>query len=406
MRRIIQAILFIMLLVQAKSFAQQVQTGSGKPLLKSEDYISRFGDLSNLVYRIKTEKDCHVVFFGGSITYNPGWRQMVMQYLQQKFPDTRFTFLNAGIPSLGSLPHAFRISQDVLSRGRVDLMFLETAVNDRANGTNEQTQQRAMAGIISHVRKTNPYANIVVMAFVDPDKIVDYNAGKIPQEVQVHQQMAATWHLPFINLAKEVTDRINAAEFTWEGDFKNLHPSAFGQNIYFRSIRQLLSAELVKQAPEKLKTEFRARHIDRYAYTNGDYLSISNAKSLNNFTLYQSWKPTDHLIGTRPGFVNVPVLVGEQPGASFELSFTGSVIGLGIVSGPDAGMIEYSIDGKIYPALDLFTQWSKSLHLPWYLLLDDELSKGKHVLKLTISNKKNGDADGTACRIVYFLVNK
>jgi len=384
---------------QFTPFAQQTQS---KAPLKSEHYISRFGDLANTLYQIKTKKSANVVFYGGSITFNPGWRDKVSQYLQETYPATKFNFLNAGIPSLGSLPHAFRINQDVLSKGKVDLLFLETAVNDHGNGTNQQTQRRALEGIIRHTLKANPHANIVMMAFVDPDKIKEYNQGKIPAEVQLHQDLAKLFHLPFINLAKEVTDRINAGEFTWARDFKDLHPSPFGQEIYFRTIKQLLLEDLAKSTPAKIKPSYLPKQIAPFAYIDGNYLSINQAKALNGFTLNPSWKPADN-VGTREGFVNVPMLVGEKAGDSFELPFSGQVIGLGIIAGPDAGKIKYSIDGKEYPELELFSPWSNSLHLPWYLLLDDELTTGKHLLKLEISANKNNRSKGTACRIVYFL---
>lgn len=54
----------------------------------------------------------------------------VTRYLQQRFPDTKFDFIAAGIPSLGSVPHAFRLETDVLARGPLDLLFVEAAVND------------------------------------------------------------------------------------------------------------------------------------------------------------------------------------------------------------------------------------------------------------------------------------
>jgi len=404
MKRTTHILMVLLLLTTAKTFAQKAQPDTTKKLLSSEDYIKRYGDLGNTRYRIKTEKSANVVFFGGSITHNPGWRDKVSEYLQQTYPDTKFNFLNAGIPSLGSLPHTFRITQDVLTKGRVDLMFLEAAVNDRVNGTDEPTQRRALEGIIRHVLKTNPYANIVMMAFVDQDKIKDYNSGKIPPEVQVHEDLARMYHLPFINLAKEVTDRIKAGEFTWEKDFKNLHPSPFGQEIYFRAIKQLLSVELAKPAPAKLIPSYLPKQAGALAYTNGNYLGVDAAKNLKGFTLDPAWKPADS-VHTRPGFVNVPMLVADKPGASFELAFNGQVIGFAVVSGPDAGFVKYTIDGKHYPGLNLYTQWSKSLHLPWYLLLGDGLSAGKHVLRLEISPNRDERSKGTACRIAHFLVN-
>ncbi|MFN5422170.1 MAG: SGNH/GDSL hydrolase family protein, partial [bacterium] len=86
--------------------------------------------------------------------------------------------------------------------------------------------------------------------------------------------------------------------------------------------------------------------------------------------------------------------------------FTGSAIGICIAAGPDAGMIEYSIDGKPFKTLDLYTQWSGGLHLPWYYILDDQLINKDHKLVFKISSKRNTLSKGNACRIFHFLINK
>lgn len=375
-----------------------------KPLLNSERYIKRNGHLSNTLYRIKKEKMVNVVFYGGSITHNPGWRELVMHYLEEQFPETKFNFLNAGIPSLGSLPHAFRIHHDLLPKGRADLVFLETAVNDRGNGTAASTQRRALEGIIRQLSKDNPYTEVVLMAFVDPEKIKDYQMGKVPTEVQLHEDIAKQFKFPFINLAKEVNDRIKANEFTWEGDFKNLHPSVFGQQVYFKTIKQLLSVEFEQQVPLQLRSASLPVQTDPLVYTAGSYLDIQQAGKLKGFALEANWRPADSA-RARAGFVNIPVLSGSAPGNSFSLNFQGMAIGLAVLAGPDAGSVKYSIDGRDYPEIDLYTPWSKNLHLPWYVLLDDALSAGKHELKLQISTHHNESSKGTACRIAYFLIN-
>jgi len=376
-----------------------------KDSLKSETYITRYGNLNNVVYQIKDKKNANIVFFGGSITNMVGWRDKVCKYLSDTYPDTHFNFINAGIPSLGSLPHAFRMEKDVLSKGRVDLLFVESAVNDRGNGTNETTQRRALEGIVRHMLKVNPYTNIVIMAFVDEDKMADYNANKIPVEVQVHQDIAKMYHLPFINLAKEVSDRINAGEFNWKDDFKSIHPSPFGQDIYFRTIKQLLSVDLAKGGEQKPVAARLPKPADGLNYEHGEYLNISKAIIKQGFVLDTAWRPADG-VHTRPGFVHVPMLVADKPSASLELPFTGRTVGISVIAGPDAGIINYSIDGKDYPAIDLYTRWSKTLHLPWYLILGDGLLSSKHLLKLQVSDQHNDQSKGTACRIVYFLLNK
>lgn len=375
-----------------------------KPL-SSDAFIHSYGNLNNFLYQLQKEQKATVAFLGGSITNMDGWRNKVMQYLQGLYPQVHFTFINAGIPSLGSVPHAFRLQDDVLNKGKIDLLFVESAVNDHVNGTTEIQQRKALEGIIRHAYKSNPAMNMVLMAFVDEDKIADYNAGHIPTEVKVHEDIAQHHHLLFINLAAEVAERINHNEFTWQDDFKNLHPSPFGQELYFATIKRLLQQNLMDKQATNIVISKLPPPLLKNNYSNGKYVAIAKATNKKDFTIVDSWKPTDG-VNTRPGFVNVPMLISNKAGASFDFVFKGTAVGLAIVSGPDAGMINYSIDDGTEQQLDTYTQWSKSLHLPWYLLLGDDLKKGKHTLHIRISNQHNPQSKGTALRIVHFLVNE
>lgn len=180
--------------------------------LKSENYISQYGNLSHFFKCVRQNKKATVAFLGGSITNMDGWRNLVCDDLVKNYPGVKFKFINAGIPSLGSLPHAFRLQRDVLDKGDIDLLFIESAVNDKVNGTPAKIQQRALEGIIRHVHAANAKTDMVLMAFIDPEKIKEYAAGKIPAEVHLHQDLAKYYHLDFINLAKEISDRIAARE--------------------------------------------------------------------------------------------------------------------------------------------------------------------------------------------------
>lgn len=370
---------------------------------KSSDYITYYGHLKNTVYKILKQKEITVAYLGGSITDMKGWRDMVSQNLEQKYPDTKFKFINAGIPSLGSFAHTFRLQRDLLNTVKVDLLFIESAVNDAGNGKNEKTQRRSLEGIVRHALKTNPNIDIVMMAFVDQVKMADYRAGIIPKEVKVHDEIAKYYHLPFINLAKEITERIDAGEFTWEKDFKNLHPSPFGQLLYFNTISTLFNKGFEKNMLLQLSAYHLPSPLDTGNYNDGIYLSIKKVRKQKGFNLIPKWKPIDSA-STRKGFVNIPVLEGKGVGASFELTFKGNVLGLVALSGPDAGVIVYHIDGKIFEPIDLYTKDSKRLHLPRYLLLVDDLGTGKHRLKMTISQPKERTTRDVI-RVPWFLVN-
>lgn len=372
-----------------------------KPLSHTP-YIEVNRGLANAYEKFRTTKKGTVAFLGGSITHNPGWRNKTAKYLQEHFPETEFIFIAAGIPSLGSTPHAFRFQRDVLEKGTPDLLFLEAAVNDRGNGFSEKAQLKGLEGIIRQMYAKNPKANVVLMAFAEPAKNADYDAGKEPLEVSVHQRIAKYYGAAYINLAREVYDRIKAGEFSWKYDFKDLHPSPYGQEVYFQTIKELLKLNPDPTTAGIIKL---LNPIDKYSYEKASYHPVAEAKKLNGFKIDPDWKATDK-VSTRPGFVDVPMLVGETANASFEFDFKGRAVGIAIISGPDAGKISYSIDRKKAQTMDLFTQWSTQLHLPWYLMLADELSSGKHTLKVNIAQDKNEKSIGNACRVVYFLVNE
>ena len=375
--------------------------------LDSRHYISSRKGLPNAFLAFSHQKSATVAFLGGSITNAAGWRDSVCNTLQERFPNTSFHFIAAGIPSLGSLPHAFRLQGDVLDSGKVDLLFLEAAVNDEVNGTDSLTQLRSLEGIVRHARLHQPNMDIVLMSFADPDKTKAYNEGKIPVSIVNHERIATHYGLPSINLAKEVRDRIENKEFSWEKDFKDLHPSPFGQGVYAKTIRTMLSLNFENaalMAGKKVKVSFLPKPMIKGNFEHGHYQDIATAKYSDGWKLDGDWRPTDGL-GTRKGFVHVPMLIASTPASTLTLNFKGNAVGMSVVSGADAGTVAYSIDNGPEKELDLYTQWSKSLHLPWYVLFGSDLKEGSHTLKLRISDHKNEKSNGNACRIVHFLIN-
>ena len=361
--------------------------------------------LQNSRLKFDQKKKGSVAFFGGSITYNSGWRDMVSEYIQKRFPQTEFEFVNAGIPSMGSTPGAFRFERDVLSKGKIDLLFVEAAVNDATNGRSPTDMIRGVEGIVRHALTTNPKMDIILMHFVDQDKMSDYNNEKTPVVIQQHEQVAKHYQLTSIDLAKEVNDRILNGEFTWKDDFINLHPSPFGQRLYFETMKWTLDSMWKQEKQATISSNYLpAKPLDAFSYSEGHLVSIKKAKKKENWAYVKNWQPSDES-RTREGFVNTPVLEATEPGASLSFSFRGKGLSLVVTSGPDAGVLEYSIDGAEYKTLDQFTQWSHFLHLPWVYVLEDELSPGKHRLKLRVAAQKNEKSKGTACRIHAFGVN-
>jgi hypothetical protein len=246
--------------------------------------------------------------------------------------------------------------------------------------------------------------DIIHLHFVMPPHIADYNKGIVPESIAQHEKVAVAYGNPSLQLAQEVTDRINASEFTWDQDFKGLHPSPFGHQLYANSIARMLNHAFSKPVASAFKAHPMPAQVDANSYVRGRLGNISDAQNLNGFAIDPAWKPKDGK-GTRAGFVNAPALVGEKPGAEFEFSFTGTGVGLFITSGPDSGQLEYSVDGSKPQMIETFTAWSQGLHLPWALILKDDLKQGNHLVKIRIAEGHHAKGTGTALRVFHLLLN-
>lgn len=373
---------------------------------KVDPYITLRGSLDNCRIRFERDKVGRVVFLGGSITHMNGWRAMVSAEIQKRFPETKFEFVDAGIPSTGSVPGAFRFERDVLGGGPVDLLFEEAAVNDSTNGRSDTAQVRGMEGIIRHARLANPNTDIVMLYFVDDEKINQFKKGMIPPVIANHEKVASYYGVSDIDLAHRITDMIEAHQITWK-EFGGIHPAPPGHKLYTESIMKLLDAAWAKPLAGDAKIEPHAcpdKPLDTLSYFHGKLAGLDDAKLVEGFEHVPTWKPADRT-GTRPGFVEVPMLIAEQPGAMLKFPFKGTAVGIFVAAGNDAGTVEYQIDGGDWKTQDLFTQWSKGLHIPWAYVLADELSDGPHELTLRVAKDANDKSKGHALRIVHFLVN-
>jgi sialidase-1 len=380
-------------------------------LPKGRDYFELRDGLANCRRQFTERKTGRVVFLGGSITAGGGWRQLVGEDLRRRFPKTQFEFINAGIGSMGSVPHAFRLQRDVLAKGPVDLLFVEAAVNDSSNIPNQpELMLRGMEGVVRHMRQASPLTDIIQLHFVMEPHLQDYRAGRLPVAIAQHERVAKAYGNASLDLAHEVTDRIDAGEFTWADDFKNLHPSPFGHGLYANSIARLFNAAFAGPLAKACKAHSLPAAIDAQSYAQGRLGNIAEANQLKGFALLPSWKPDDDdiqpngkPIGVREGFVHVPALVASEPGAEFCFAFEGRGCGLFIASGPDAGRIEFSIDNGPTRQLDTLTHWSRGLHLPWALILDDQLQAGPHQVRVRLLGNPAGGR--SALRVFHLLLN-
>jgi len=377
------------------------------PVATGAENVQLRGSLDNCRIRFEQQRVGHVAFIGGSITEMNGYRPMVYEILQNRFPETEFEFTDAGISSTCSTTGAMRLDSDVLSTGPVDLFFIEFAVNDDQDAGHARREcVRGLEGIIQQCRRHNPNMDIVITYFVNPGMRDQLQAGETPLSIGAHADVAKHYGVSTIHLAREVAERISAETLTWE-TFGGTHPKPAGNRLCASMIEELFmiawKKPLEKDA-QALPHRIPTKPLDEASFGNGRFISPEKAKADRDWSRgVPEWKS---LPGSkRSRFTQIPMLHAENPGAELTLAFEGGVVGVYVVAGPDAGILEASIDDGPFTKHDLYHRFSRDLHYPRTILFAADLKPGSHTLRLRVSSDMNKDSKGTAARIMQVVAN-
>ncbi len=391
--------------------AAQEAAASGK-LPKN---VARRGDYRNSKRVFETTGRGRVAFLGGSITEMDGYRPMVCEYLTKKFPATEFDFVAAGISSTCSDVGAFRLETDVLKNGPVDLFFVEFSVNDDQDGRfSVERAIRGMEGIVGRMRAENPNVDVVMTFFVNERLMDDYRKGKVAPSIQAHSAVAERWEISTIDLAKEIQERIDAKQLTWQ-EFGGVHPAPRGNKICADMIAALLDdawSETGDLAPRKTPEP-----LDEFSYGNAGFRGFDGVStnvgkiddgapvSDGGFKLYKpDWSKIRG--GFRQTFANLPLLCGEKTGAEFSFDFDGRALALYVLAGPDAGRLDVKIDGGDWTQVEVYHDYSGGLHYPRAVALADGLKRGRHSVVCRIAAEKDARSAGNAVRILQICVDR
>ena len=366
---------------------------------ESENLTARCS-FSHSLAVFEKNKTARVAFMGGSITEMNGYRPMVAKWLEERFPKTKFEFVNAGISSTCSTTGAFRLQRDVLSHGSIDLFFIEFAVNDDQDaGHSKEACIRGMEGIIRQMRLKSPKTDLVVTYFVNPGMLEQLKQGKTPLPMAAHERVLEKYGVSRIHLARELAGQIKQGSFSWE-KFGGTHPKKPGNRLCAdMHIEMLGKAWSGKNGVALKKKKFPLNPIDPNSYFNGRFLSPAKASLTDGWKFSEpEWK--DLPGGKRTRYLGRPLLHSETPGKPIRLTFEGQAIGAFVSAGPDAGTLGFAIDGKRKGSVDLYHRYSRGLHYPRSVMFAHDLPSGPHEIELSI---KPGNR--TAVRILEFCIN-
>ena len=168
--------------------------------------------------------------------------------------------------------------------------------------------------------------------------------------------MARHYGVATIDLAREVAERIDAGRLTWK-EYGGTHPAAAGNRIAADMIVDLLDAawedsgQLGKTQPAKHRIP---RKLDAGSYSKGQLVSVTGANIDKSWVVARpAW---DSIAGGKRGrFTGLDMLCTQAAGAELSLDFEGQAVGLYLLAGPDAGRVEYSVDGSPFESAELLS---------------------------------------------------
>ena len=224
--------------------------------------------------------------------------------------------------------------------------------------------------------------------------------GETPAIVKRHEQIAEHYKLPSIDYTAEIWARMQDKQFDWD-TFGGTHPSPFGHRYYARAIENLFD---MNSTSGKISKKALPKKFCQNPLENGRYVDVSNAKIKNGWYVEKNWQKKSKAY-VRPRFKNLEILETRNSGAEFDFEFEGNTIGIYILAGEEAGILEYSIDGSPFKKFDTYTKYSHRLFLPSVAVFSNTLSEGKHKITIRMSEQKNPKSLGNACQIIKFAVN-
>lgn len=300
--------------------------------------------MPNLFAKLNAGKSVSIGYIGGSITQGVYcYRTQSAKYIASQFPKVNIQWMNAGVSGTGTDLAACRL-QDQLLQFKPDMIFIEFAVNG--------AYQPGMEGIIRQVIKDNPSTDICLIYTVLNGQAKLYQEGKVPENIQGLEKIAAYYHLPSIHLGMEAALLEKEGKLIWKGtsdeaagkilfSTDGIHPLKEGGNIYAAAIARGFQKMKAEATPHKHTLPQPLMKDNWESATMLDPLSVAtfseqwtkiDPATTKTLKAYKSWFPY--------------LMTASQPGASFSFKFNGSMFGIFDVGGPEVGQLEVEIDGK------------------------------------------------------------
>lgn len=191
--------------------------------------------LAKVFKRAQAGEEITVAYLGGSITQGSSagnelcYARLTTNWLEEKFPEAKINYVNAGIGATGSYIGVYRTDRDVLVHNP-DLVFVDFSVND----TTEHTQRNIESydGVLRKLWLSESAPAIVTIAMTQEN-------GTSFQEQ--HSAVCAAYDIPMISYKNAILDVIDNGHIVWKDiSDDNIHPNIPGHAVLTELITSYL----------------------------------------------------------------------------------------------------------------------------------------------------------------------
>lgn len=320
-------------------------------------------------------------FIGGSITEgalatsaDKCWAARTAAWWRETFPQTKFTFINAGIGATGSDIGAHRVQADLLSQ-RPDFVVAEFAVNDGDQYASAETMEGLTRQILSQ-----PDQPALMYLFMST------NTGNNAQ--QWHSIIGRHYGIPMVSERDAVWPEMQAGRLKWESVVADIiHPNDKGHQLCADLVAGCIEKVLVT-LPEDAKLPpvgpLPAPTLsDVYEHT-----ALANADSIKPVR-NEGWHA-----GNEGDIHFGNGWFAERPGSVLEFEAEGKILSVMYhVVKRDMGKAAIQLDDL--PPVTVNGWFGET----WggynaCLLLGRDLSPGKHRIRVTVLDEKDPGSTG------------
>ncbi len=344
-------------------------------------------NLPNFFAKVTQGGSLKVAYIGGSITAQEGWRVYSLNWFQERFPQAKFSEINAAIGGTGSDFGVFRLQEQVL-RHNPDLVFIEFAVNDSRKPV-EKTF-RSVEGMVRQIWEHNSETDICLVYTIKNTFLEAEMAGQLPRPKIAMEKIAEHYGIPSINFGTKVSQMVKNQELLFKGkpseiDGKQVfsrdgvHPyPETGHRIYHAALQRSFETMLQEE-----KSVTNRNHLPPPLTPN--YFSNAHMLDLLEVALSENWKTVK--VEDDPSLTKFSPYINQfgkadQTGEYISVRFKGDAIGVYDVKGPGTGRITVEIDGVVEDTISRFDAYCTYWRMSYFLI--DGLKDTEHEVVFTV----------------------